>query len=94
MKVKEVIVRAIARKIRWWQAAEVIGISDRPMRRWRERYEELGFRGLFDRCGKPAPKPGHLHLLRTVFCCGLRRYCFRWAKPRIFAAQLFDQQGI
>ena len=27
------------------------------MRRWRERYEEFGFRGLFDRrCGKPSPK--------------------------------------
>jgi hypothetical protein len=57
MKVKEVIVRAIAKKIRWWQATEIIGISDRHMRRWRERCEELGFRGLFDRCGKPAPSP-------------------------------------
>jgi hypothetical protein len=27
------------------------------MRRWRERYEEFGFRGLFDRPrGKPSPK--------------------------------------
>ncbi|HEY6770279.1 MAG TPA: ISNCY family transposase [Candidatus Sulfotelmatobacter sp.] len=41
----------------WWQAAEIIGISDRQMRRWRERYEEFGFRGLFDRRrGKPSPK--------------------------------------
>jgi uncharacterized membrane protein len=27
------------------QTAEIIGISDRQMRRWRERYEEFGFRG-------------------------------------------------
>jgi hypothetical protein len=28
------------------------------MRRWRERYEEFGFRGLFDRRrGKPSPSP-------------------------------------
>ena len=33
MKVEEVILRAIARKITWWQAAEIIGISDRQMRR-------------------------------------------------------------
>src|SRR6202050_2653728 len=34
-----------------------LGISDRHMRRWRERYEEFGFRGLFDRRrGKPSPK--------------------------------------
>src|SRR3989475_12914060 len=57
MKVQEVILRAMAKKITWWQAAEIIGISDRHMRRWRERYEEFGFRGLFDRGrGKASPK--------------------------------------
>ena len=29
MKVQEVILRAMAKKITWWQAAEIIGISDR-----------------------------------------------------------------
>jgi len=48
-KVQEVILRAAAKQMTWWQAAEIIGISDRQMRRWRERYEVLGFRGLFDR---------------------------------------------
>jgi hypothetical protein len=28
MKVQEVILRALAKKITWWQAAEIIGISD------------------------------------------------------------------
>jgi len=28
MKVQEVILRAMAKKITWWQAAEIIGISD------------------------------------------------------------------
>ncbi len=57
MKVEEVILRAIARKITWWQAAEIIGISDRAMRRWRQRYEQFGIRGLYDRRrGKPSPK--------------------------------------
>src|ERR1019366_7100651 len=57
MKGQEVILRAMAKKITWWQAAEIVGISDRQMRRWRERYEEFGFRGLFDRRrGKPSPK--------------------------------------
>jgi len=43
MKVQEVILRAMAKKITWWQAAEIIGISDRHMRRWRQRYEEFGY---------------------------------------------------
>ena len=37
MKVQEVILRALANKIMWWQAAEIIGISDRQMRRWHPR---------------------------------------------------------
>ncbi len=42
MKVQEVILRAMAKRITWWQAAEIVGISDRWMRRWRERYQEFG----------------------------------------------------
>src|SRR5260370_36334387 len=61
MKVQEVILRAMAKKITWWQAAEIIGISDRHMRRWRERYEEFGYDGLFDRRpGQPSPRRGTL----------------------------------
>ena len=57
MKVQEVILRAMAKKMTWWQAAEIIGLSDRSMRRWRQRYEEHGYDGLRDRrWGKPSPK--------------------------------------
>ena len=47
MKVQEVLLRAMAKKITWWQAAEVIGVSARTMRRWRERLEQDGYDGLF-----------------------------------------------
>jgi len=57
MKIQEVILRAMARKITWYQAAEIIGISDREMRRWYQRYQEFGYDGLFDRrLGRPSPK--------------------------------------
>src|ERR1035437_11134413 len=49
MKLQEVLLRATAGKIKWWQAAELSGISDRQMRRWRKRYEEQGYQGLLDR---------------------------------------------
>ena len=42
MKVQEVILKAMAGSLKWWEAAEIIGVSDRTMRRWRERYEEGG----------------------------------------------------
>jgi len=49
MKLQEVLLRATSGKIKWWQAAELIGISDRQMRRWRKRYEDEGYQGLLDR---------------------------------------------
>jgi len=42
MKVQEVMLRAWAKKITWWQAAEILGISDRHRRRIREGYEKFG----------------------------------------------------
>lgn len=57
MKVQEVIMRAISGQILWMQAAEILGISDRSMRRWRSRYEKHGYDGLFDRrARRPSPK--------------------------------------
>jgi hypothetical protein len=49
MKLQEVLLRPTSGKIKWWQAAELIGISERQMRRWRKRYEEQGYHGLLDR---------------------------------------------
>ena len=40
MKVQDVLLKAMAKKITWWEAAEIIGVSERTMRRWRERMEE------------------------------------------------------
>src|ERR1700728_642681 len=57
MKIQEVILRAVAKKITWTQAGEIIGLCERQMRRWKERYEEFGYDGLFDRrLGKRSPK--------------------------------------
>src|ERR1700758_1757708 len=49
MKLHEVLLRATTGKIKWWQAAELIGVSVRQMRRWRKRLEEQGPKGLLDR---------------------------------------------
>jgi transposase len=57
MKIQEVILKAMAGKLKWWEAAEIIGVSDRTMRRWREQYEEHGYSGLWDyRKRQPSPK--------------------------------------
>jgi transposase len=49
MKLQDVLLKAMAKRITWWEAAEIIGVTDRTMRRWRERLEEHGYSGLADR---------------------------------------------
>ena len=57
MKIQEVILRAISKQINWLEAAEIIGISPRSMRRWKRRYEEQGYDGLYDRrLKRPSPR--------------------------------------
>ena len=42
MKLQDVLLKAMAKKITWWEAAEIIGVSERSMRRWRERLDSEG----------------------------------------------------
>src|SRR5258708_20883599 len=56
MKVQEVMLQAAA-KISWLQAAHIIGVTDRTMRRWRERNYQMGRQGLVDRRRvRPSPR--------------------------------------
>jgi transposase len=93
MKVQEVILRAIAKKITWWQAAEIIGISDRQMRRWRERLQEFGFEGLLDRrrC-RPSEKRVPLATVEQVL--GLYRDRYFDLNVRHFHEKLGEEHGI
>lgn len=68
MKLQDVLLKAMAKKITWWTAAEIIGVSDRTMRRWRERFEEEGYSGLADRRkGKAASHRVPLATVEEVF---------------------------
>jgi len=48
MKLQDVILKAMAGRITWMAAAEIAGVSDRTMRRMKQRYEDFGYDGLFD----------------------------------------------
>src|ERR1700739_2364141 len=75
MKIQEVLLRAMARKITWFQAAEILGFTDRHLRRIRERYEEFGYDGLFDRRrGKPSPKRVALPKVEAVLSVYREKY--------------------
>src|ERR1700722_12225233 len=93
MKVQEVILRAMGKKINWWQAAEIIGISDRQMRRWRERYEEQGYDGLIDRRrGRPSQK--RVPLAQAEQVLGLYREKYFDLNVRHFHEKLGGEHGI
>ena len=75
MKMQEVILRAIDGRLKWYQAAEILGISDRQMRRWKVRYERGGYDGLFDRRRqRPSPKRVPLAMVREVLTLYRERY--------------------
>src|ERR1700722_4887676 len=93
MKVQEVILRAMGKKINWWQAAEIIGISDRQMRRWRERYEEQGYDGLFDR-RRGTPSPKRVPLAQAEQVLGLYREKYFDLNVRHFHEKLREEHQV
>ena len=57
LKDREIILWAMSGQIKSFQAAEILGVSPRTMRRCCQRYEEYAYDGLSDRCLKqPSPK--------------------------------------
>ena len=73
---QEVILRAMSGEFAWVQAAEILGRSARSMRRWRARYEEHGYNGLYDRrTRRPSPQRVPVATVERV----LRLYRERYA---------------
>lgn len=67
IKKEEIIMRAYAKKISWIEAASILGMSCRHLRRVRERYDKWGFDGLHDaRVGKISPKRIPVEMVEKV----------------------------
>jgi transposase len=93
MKIQEVILKAMAGKLKWWEAAEIIGVTDRTMRRWRERYQEHGYSGLWDyRKRGPSPKRIKVEVLEQVLQLYREKY-FDF-NVQHFHEKLKDEHGI
>jgi len=93
MKVQEVILRAMAKKITWWQAAEILGTSDRHLRRIRERYEQFGYESLFDR-RRSHPSPRRVPFAQVEKVLVLYREKYFDLNIRHFHEKLREQHGI
>ena len=93
MKVQDVLLKAMARKITWWAAAEILGVTDRTMRRWREKLEKDGYAGLADRCkGKPSAQ--RIPLATVEEALGLYQGTYYDLNIRHFHEKLRDEHAI
>src|SRR6202051_4881086 len=83
----------MAGKVSWWDAAEIIGVTERTMRRWRERLQEGGYAGLADRRkGKPSEKRVPLATAEQVL--GLYQKTYYDLNIRHFHEKLKEDHGI
>ena len=56
MRIQDVILRAMSGEIHWFQAADILQMTPRNLRRWRERYERWGYNGLVDQRRCPSKR--------------------------------------
>ena len=93
MKLQDVMLRAMGKRITWYQAAEILGLSGRQMLRWQTRYKHEGYDGLFDRRrGRPSPRRVPVETVETV----LRLYQEQYFdfNVRHFHEKLASEHGI
>ena len=93
MKIQEVILKAASGQILWIDAADIIGVSYRTMKRWKVRYEEHGYDGIFDRRMRgPSPKRIPMKELQTIL--NLYRAQYMGFNVTHFHEKLHDDHGI
>ena len=88
MKIQEVIMRALSGAMTWLQAADILGLDPRSVRRWRARFEAGGAVALYDRrCLRPSRRQAPalevqriLRLYRERFAGWNVRHFYRFAR--------------
>lgn len=75
MRIQEVILRAQRGEIKWKQAATIVGMSPRSLRRWRSRYLTQGKLGLIDqRKNSPSPKAASMEERNSILALYTEQY--------------------
>lgn len=93
MKIQEIILRAIDGRITWIQAAEILRITVRHMRRIKRRYEDDGYSGLFDRRSRK-PSPRRVPIERVQEVLRLYREVYFDLNVKHFHEKLIEKHGI
>lgn len=90
---REVVLKAINKEISWLQAADILGMTPRHMRRVRKLYETHGYNGLQDqRPGKPRRRRIPLETIEEI--CTLKRQRYPDFSIRHFYDFLTAKHGV
>lgn len=93
MKAEEVILRVMSKQLTFWQGASILRISPRHLRRIFQRYELLGFDGLYDRRrGRPSARRVPLEVVERVLELYREKY-FDFS-VRHFYEKLREEHGL
>ena len=92
MKRQEVILRALSGALTWVQAAEILGIDPRSLRRWRARYDADQMVGLYDRRQLPSPRKAPIAEIQRIL--QLYRDTYRGFNVRHFHHLIRRDQGV
>jgi hypothetical protein len=88
----EIMMRATAGKLTWTQAADVLGITPRHMRRLRADYQEHGIHALEDKRG--GPRKRRITEETVALICGLKREVYEDFSVMHFYEKLIEEHGV
>lgn len=89
---KEVIVRAMAGSLTWIQAADILGVTPRHLRRLKQAWERRGYDGLQDQRGRHARRK-RIPAATITALCRLRQERYADFSIRHFWERATEQHG-
>jgi transposase len=90
---REVITKAVARELSWMQAAQVLGITARHMRRIRHKYERWGMPAVMDQRGG-RPRRRRISLGTIELLCRLKREVYADFSVQHFYEQVSEKHQL
>ncbi|MEO9189630.1 MAG: ISNCY family transposase [Acetobacteraceae bacterium] len=91
MRFEDVLGRSERSELSQMEAAELLGVSERTFRRWRDRRREAGLSGLEDRRLRPSPRRVPVAEIERML--GLYRDLYRGFTVKHFHEQLAKRHG-
>lgn len=91
MRFSDVLGRADRSELSQMEAAELLGISERTFRRWRDRHRDEGAPGLLDRRLEPSPRRAPVAEIERML--GLYRDIYRGFTVKHFHEHLLERHG-